>query len=255
MTSVGKIHLPSTATTTAPLNDASNDDDSAEDPLSPDFLRLLSTVTRAEVDKYLTRCPHAKTSEAMAQRILRAKAANDSIGGTVTCVIRNAPPGLGEPVFDKFEATLAHAVLSIPATKAFEIGSGFKGTEVPGSRHNDPFVKKADGTLGTQTNWSGGIQGGITNGENIYFRYLSSLKTETSLLTILQGRLQVAGNYFPSTVDSPIRWVPWNIGNKREARSLCGSAGGADRRGDGCLGPHGVSAVNVFWSPTDDPTH
>jgi chorismate synthase len=171
VTSVGKIHLPSTATTTAPLSDTPNDDDSAEDPLSPDFLQLLSTVTRAEVDKFLTRCPHTETSEAMTQRILRAKAANDSIGGTVTCVIRNAPPGLGEPVFDKFEATLAHAMLSIPATKAFEIGSGFRGTEVPGSRHNDPFVKKADGTLGTQSNWSGGTQGGITNGENIYFRY------------------------------------------------------------------------------------
>jgi len=171
VTSVGKIHLPSTVTTTAPPNDTSNDDDSAEDPLSPDFLRLLSTVTRAEVDKFPTRCPHADTSEAMTQRILRAKAANDSVGGTVTCVIRNAPPGMGEPVFDKFEATLAHAMLSIPATKAFEIGSGFKGTEVPGSRHNDPFVMKADGSLGTQTNWSGGTQGGITNGENIYFRY------------------------------------------------------------------------------------
>src|ERR1700733_3325503 len=104
------------------------------------------------------------------QRIIRAKDANDSIGGTVTCVIRNVPSGLGEPCFDKFEATLGHAMLSIPATKAFEIGSGFKGTEVPGSKHNDPFVRRPDGTLGTSTNWSGGVQGGITNGEDIYFR-------------------------------------------------------------------------------------
>jgi hypothetical protein len=135
VTSVGKIHLPSTATTTAPLSDTPNDDDSAEDPLSPDFLQLLSTVTRAEVDKFLTRCPHTETSEAMTQRILRAKAANDSIGGTVTCVIRNAPPGLGEPVFDKFEATLAHAMLSIPATKAFELGvdSGVRRSQVVGT--------------------------------------------------------------------------------------------------------------------------
>jgi len=73
-------------------------------------------------------------------------------------------------VFDKLEATLAHAMLSIPATKAFEIGSGFRGTEVPGSRHNDAFVTRADGSLGTKTNWSGGIQGGISNGEDIYFR-------------------------------------------------------------------------------------
>jgi chorismate synthase len=85
-------------------------------------------------------------------------------------VIRNVPAGLGEPVFDKFEAKLAHAMLSIPATKGFEIGSGFRGTEVPGSRHNDAYVRKADGTLGTATNWSGGVQGGITNGEDVYFR-------------------------------------------------------------------------------------
>lgn len=101
---------------------------------------------------------------------MRAKEAHDSIGGTITCVMRNVPHGLGEPVFDKFEAKLAHAMLSIPATKAFEIGSGFRGTEVPGSRHNDAFVARPDGRLGTATNWSGGVQGGITNGEDIYLR-------------------------------------------------------------------------------------
>lgn len=106
----------------------------------------------------------------MSQRIIRAKEVQDSIGGTVTCVIRNVPSGLGEPVFDKLEAKLAHAMLSIPATKAFEIGSGFRGTEVPGSKHNDAFVRKDDGSVGTRTNWSGGIQGGISNGEDIYFR-------------------------------------------------------------------------------------
>ncbi len=102
---------------------------------------------------------------------MRAKNTQDSIGGTVTCVIRNLPPGLGEPVFDKFEAKLAQSMLSIPATKAFEIGSGFRGTEVPGSRHNDPFIVGEDGSLRTVTNWSGGVQGGITNGEDVYFRY------------------------------------------------------------------------------------
>lgn len=103
----------------------------------------------------------------------------DSIGGTVTCVIRNCPSGLGEPCFDKLEATLAHAMLSIPATKGFEIGSGFGGCEVPGSIHNDPFIKTTvDGAttpgrvkprLTTKTNNSGGIQGGISNGAPIYF--------------------------------------------------------------------------------------
>jgi chorismate synthase len=87
-------------------------------------------------------------------------------------VIRHSPVGLGEPVFDKLEAKLAHAMLSIPATKGFEIGSGFKGCEVPGSLHNDAFMQKPDGRLGTKTNRSGGIQGGITNGEDIYFKYV-----------------------------------------------------------------------------------
>jgi chorismate synthase len=83
------------------------------------------------------------------------------------------PGGLGEPVFDKLEAKLGHAMLSIPATKAFEIGSGFRGTEVPGSKHNDAFIIKEGGGLATVTNWSGGVQGGISNGEDIYFRLVS----------------------------------------------------------------------------------
>ena len=106
---------------------------------------------------------------------MKAKEANDSIGGTVTCVIRNVPTGLGEPVFDKLEAKLAHAMLSIPATKGFEIGSGFKGSEVAGSKHNDAFVQGSNGSLRTATNWSGGVQGGITNGEDIYFKYVLCL--------------------------------------------------------------------------------
>jgi chorismate synthase len=92
------------------------------------------------------------------------------MGGTITCVIRNCPLGLGEPCFDKLEALLAHAMLSIPSTKAFEIGSGFRGTTFYGSQHNDPFVDGEGGRLRTATNWSGGVQGGISNGEDIYFR-------------------------------------------------------------------------------------
>jgi len=171
VSSVGKVHLPSTIAPSSLLpSDNDQESDEAQDALSEDFRKLIATITREEVDKYTTRCPHTETSERMIERIIRAKNAQDSIGGTVTCVIRNVPSGLGEPVFDKFEATLGHAMLSIPATKAFEIGSGFKGTEVPGSKHNDPFVRRPDGTLGTSTNWSGGVQGGITNGEAIYFR-------------------------------------------------------------------------------------
>ena len=126
-------------------------------------------VTRGQVDQNLVRCPDAKIADRMVAAILAAREAKDSVGGVVSCVCRNVPTGLGEPVFDKLEATLAHAMLSIPATKGFEIGSGFSGTRMLGSAHNDPFVRK-NGRLGTRTNFSGGIQGGITNGESIFFR-------------------------------------------------------------------------------------
>ncbi len=126
-------------------------------------------ITRREVDSTPVRCPAKDEAGHMTQKITEAKEANDSLGGIITCVCRNVPAGLGEPVFDKMEAQLAHAMLSIPATKGFEIGSGFSGTRMSGSSHNDPFVKKGE-RLGTATNFSGGIQGGISNGEPILFR-------------------------------------------------------------------------------------
>jgi chorismate synthase len=130
----------------------------------------MSKITRADVDKTLVRCPDPVAAEKMAALISSLKDQKDSIGGVVSCVCRNVPAGWGEPCFDKLEAMLGHAMLSIPATKGFEIGSGFEGTKMRGSKHNDPFVKKEDGQLGTVTNNSGGIQGGISNGESIYFR-------------------------------------------------------------------------------------
>jgi len=129
----------------------------------------MVSVTREQVDEHLVRCPDKTTAEKMIAAITSAKTANDSLGGILTCVCRNAPAGIGEPVFDKLEAQLARAMLSIPATKGFEIGSGFAGTRMRGSQHNDPFVQKGE-HLGTITNLSGGIQGGIANGEPIYFR-------------------------------------------------------------------------------------
>jgi len=126
-------------------------------------------LERSHVDRHAVRCPHPETADAMADIIMKAKDQGDSLGGVITCVCRNVPPGLGEPVFDKMEALLAHAMLSIPATKGFEIGSGFAGTRMRGSEHNDPFIRKND-CLGTTTNNSGGVQGGITNGEPIVFR-------------------------------------------------------------------------------------
>lgn len=126
-------------------------------------------VTRQDVDATIIRCPHAATAQRMIDAVKAAREEGDSLGGIITCVCRHVPAGWGEPVFDKLEAMLAHAMLSLPATKGFEIGSGFSGSRMRGSLHNDPFVKKGN-RLGTVTNFSGGIQGGITNGEPIIFR-------------------------------------------------------------------------------------
>ena len=129
----------------------------------------LERISRAEVDSQIVRCPDSATAARMAARIKDVLDAKDSTGGVLTCVCRNVPIGLGEPVFDKLEARLAQAMLSLPATKGFDIGSGFAGTRLRGSQHNDPFTKKGRG-LGTRTNHSGGVQGGISNGEPIVFR-------------------------------------------------------------------------------------
>lgn len=141
------------------------------DPFDPNFHHLLNTITREKVDSIgFIRCPDVNLAGAMVQEIEKYRGSKDSIGGVVTCVVRNLPTGLGEPCFDKLEAMLAHAMLSIPASKGFEIGSGFEGVSVPGSKHNDMFYYDEETKrLRTRTNHSGGIQGGISNGENIYF--------------------------------------------------------------------------------------
>ncbi|MCJ1301278.1 bifunctional chorismate synthase/riboflavin reductase [NAD(P)H] aro2 [Hypocenomyce scalaris] len=174
VSSVGSEHLfPPTSTHPTPST-------------NPNFLELLGRITRSEVDSFLpVRCPNDEASARMADIIAEHRDRKDSIGGTVACVIRNSPVGLGEPCFDKLEAMLAHAMLSIPATKGFEIGSGFGGCEIPGSLHNDAFIQSPavppsrSGAMSaavnrprltTKTNNSGGIQGGITNGAPIYFR-------------------------------------------------------------------------------------
>ncbi|KAA8902501.1 hypothetical protein TRICI_005862 [Trichomonascus ciferrii] len=141
------------------------------DPRSPKFQDVLQNITREKVDAAgPIRCPDADVADQMVRLVEEYRDKHDSIGGVVTCVVRNLPTGLGEPVFDKLEALLGHAMLSIPATKGFEVGSGFAGTAVPGSQHNDMFrVDPETGRFRTVTNNSGGIQGGISNGENIYF--------------------------------------------------------------------------------------
>ncbi|HVV49646.1 MAG TPA: chorismate synthase [Polyangia bacterium] len=136
-------------------------------------------VTREAVDANIVRCPDAATAARMIARIDEARKAGDSLGGVVEAVARGVPPGLGEPVFDKLDADLAKAMLSLPAAKGFEIGSGFAGTRLTGSQHNDPFYMERDpaagplpggGKVRTRTNRSGGVQGGISNGEAITLR-------------------------------------------------------------------------------------
>src|SRR5438270_2689787 len=126
-------------------------------------------VKTADVEASIVRCPDKAVAKNMIDLIEKTRADGDSLGGVIECVARNVPPGLGEPVFDKLEADLAKAMLSIPATKGFEIGSGFAATRMCGSEHNDPFEMHA-GKIRTTTNKSGGVQGGISNGEDIYFR-------------------------------------------------------------------------------------
>jgi chorismate synthase len=126
-----------------------------------------TTVSISDVEANIARCPDPETAERMIERIDDVRRQGDSLGGVVACVARGVPPGLGEPVFHKLEADLAAAMMSLPASKGFEIGSGFAGVELLGSQHNDAFVPGADGRPHTTSNRSGGVQGGITNGEPI----------------------------------------------------------------------------------------
>ncbi|KAK7755854.1 bifunctional chorismate synthase/riboflavin reductase [NAD(P)H] aro2 [Diatrype stigma] len=210
--SVGSVHLfPPTAAHPSPSQ-------------NPDFIRLIDTIDRQTVDKFLpVRCPDEDKSREMAEYIAGFKERDDSIGGTVTCVIRNLPSGLGEPCFDKLEAELAHAMLSIPATKGFEFGSGFGGCEVPGSIHNDAFIRApetaaaaaadANGglpgrpVLTTKTNNSGGVQGGISNGAPVYFRTafkppatISQAQTTATYDGSSEGVLAAKGRHDPCVV-------------------------------------------------------
>lgn len=127
-------------------------------------------VALEQIEKNIMRCPDEAAANQMIELVKLMKEEGNSVGGTISCIARNCPIGLGDPVFDKLEATLAHALMSLPATKGFEIGSGFGGTYLTGKEHNDEFVSQEDGTITTRTNNSGGIQGGISNGENIFLK-------------------------------------------------------------------------------------
>ncbi|KAI5962692.1 ARO2 [Candida pseudojiufengensis] len=175
-------------------------------PQDPKFQEVLNNITREEVDGVgPIRCPDASVREEMVKVIEKYRDSKDSIGGVVTCVIRNCPIGLGEPCFDKLEAKLAHAMMSLPATKGFEFGSGFIGTTIPGSKHNDLFIyDETNKRLKTKTNNSGGIQGGISNGENIYFsvafKSAATISQEQETVTYdgKNGILAARGRHDPS---------------------------------------------------------
>ena len=126
-------------------------------------------VTAKQIESNILRCPDTAMAEKMIRLIERTRQAGDSVGGIVEGVARGVPPGWGEPVFDRLEADLAKAMMSLPASKGFDLGSGFGGIELTGRQHNDLFRMRG-GKVRTMTNHSGGIQGGISNGETIYFR-------------------------------------------------------------------------------------
>jgi len=133
------------------------------------LLKDYHDLDLSKTDSNIVRCPDALIADTMIQKIEQVRKAGDTIGGVISCVIKGTPVGLGEPVFDKLHADIGKAMLSINAVKGFEYGSGFEGVKMNGSQHNDAFVSE-NGKIHTLTNHSGGIQGGISNGEDIYFR-------------------------------------------------------------------------------------
>ncbi len=169
----------------------------------------LNNITREEVDKTIVRCPDITKANEMIKLVEKLKKDGDSTGGIITCVCRNVPIGIGEPCFDKLEALLAHGMLSIPSTKGFEIGSGFKGTEMKGSEHNDRFVSIND-KFQTITNYSGGIQGGISNTEHIYFNVAfkppSTIMKEQETVDVngIKRTLKCKGRHDPCVVNRAV---------------------------------------------------
>jgi chorismate synthase len=148
-----------------------------------------NTVTAEQVESNIVRTADAAMVDPMVDLITQMRSEGNSVGGVIECVIRGIPPGLGEPVFDKLEADLAKAMMSLPATKGFEIGSGFEGTLMTGRDHNDEFYIE-DGKVRTRTNRSGGVQGGISNGEPIIFRVAFK---PTATILIEQNTVNNAG--------------------------------------------------------------
>lgn len=160
------------------------------------------TVSLTEVEKSMVRCPDSKASTSMEALIDNMRKTGDTVGGAVSCVIRNVPVGLGEPVFDRLQADLGKAMLSINAVKGFEIGSGFASTKMTGSEHNDIFISEG-GKIRTTTNHSGGVQGGISNGMDITFKVAFK-----PVATIMQTQMTVDALGNPMALDGKGRHDP-----------------------------------------------
>jgi chorismate synthase len=168
--------------------------------------------TLKQVEANIVRCPHKATAEKMIRLIDRTRKAGDSVGGVLLGVARGVPVGWGEPVFDRLEADLAKAMLSLPASKGFEIGSGFGGIALKGSEHNDPFRMRG-GKVRTTANRSGGVQGGISNGETIYFRTVfkptaTILQTQDTVSTAGKNvKLKARGRHDPCVLPRAVPMV------------------------------------------------
>jgi len=165
-------------------------------------IREIGEITMEEIESNIVRCPDQETAKKMIELIEKMRDSGDSIGGVITGVIKNVPAGLGEPVFDKLHADLGKAMLSINAVKGFEIGSGFAGVIKPGSEHNDQFVIDG-GKIKTKTNNAGGVLGGISNGEIIYFKVafksVSTIKKKQNTVNrkLEEVELQASGRHDP----------------------------------------------------------
>jgi len=169
-------------------------------------------VRAADIESNPVRCPDAAAAARMVERIRQVRGEGDSVGGLIEAVVRGCPVGLGEPVFDRLEADLAKAMLSLPATKGFEIGSGFSGTRLRGSEHNDPY-KMEGGRVRTTSNRSGGVQGGISNGEPVHFRVAfkptATISREQPTVTVSGGdsALAARGRHDPCVLPRAVPMV------------------------------------------------
>ena len=164
--------------------------------------QTVDTVDLTLTESNIVRCPQQEVAEQMIEYIKELKKSGDSIGGIISCIIKGLPVGLGEPIFDKLQARLAAAMLSINASHGFDYGRGFEGVSLRGSQMNDSFIKTGD-KISTKTNNSGGIQGGISNGQEVYFRVLFkpvatiSKKQETLDIHSNEVELEAKGRHDP----------------------------------------------------------